>query len=100
MKGNLVSHSFDIYTPQIETKMTKTLFDYIYYKNNEVLKENAIENRIRKGNKYIYKINLDDIKSDKFFFEGIFSEITIDKQITEVGRNAIYIQDTLTLNQN
>ena len=26
MKGNLVSHSFDIYTPQIETKMTKTLF--------------------------------------------------------------------------
>ena len=100
MKGNLVSHSFDIYTPQIETKMTKTLFDYIYYKNNEVLKENAVENRIRKGNKYIYKINLDDIKSDKFFFEGIFSEITIDKQITEVGRNAIYIQDTLTLNQN
>lgn len=100
MKGNLVFHSFNIYTPQIETKMTKTLFDYIYYRNNEVLKENAIENRMHEGNKYIYKINLDDIKSDKFFFEGIFSEITIDKQITEVGRNAIYIQDTLTLNQN
>jgi|GEM_PF-2045780 len=96
-KGVIRGQKFNFYTPIIETEKNKSVLNYVYLQNDKIIKEGTIENLNKNGSKYSFTVPLNLIEGKNIIFKGIFSEITIDKEITEVGLDEIYVEDTLVL---
>lgn len=93
--GVIICQKFIFFTPNMETLKNKSVLNYIYLQNGKIIKEGTVENLKKNDNRYSFMIPLNLTENKNIVFKGIFSEITLDKEVTEVGLNEIYIEDSL-----